>query len=101
MEAGHAGHHLLIDAAVDAAAKGFPAAAPAAPVLGRLRDVRNDLLQGGKGVDRARVAGEGDELEQGLVETRQRRARPEGGADLAAQRPLAPQRGGRRDARQG
>jgi len=97
VEAGHAGDHLPVDGAVDAAAERLPAAPPAALLAGRLRDVRDDLLEGGEGVDGARVAREGDELEQGLVEPRRRRARPEGGADRAAQRPLAPQRGGRRD----
>ncbi|HVE42187.1 MAG TPA: hypothetical protein VNM14_20050 [Planctomycetota bacterium] len=59
-----------------------------------------DFLKSREGVDGARVPCKGDKLEQGLVETRRRRARPEGGADRAAQRPLAPQRGGRRDAGQ-
>jgi len=60
--------------------------------------VRKELLERGEGVDGAGVAGEGDELQQRLVEARRRRARPEGGAELAAQDPVAPQRGGDRDA---
>jgi hypothetical protein len=60
--------------------------------------VRGDLLEGGERVDGPGVAGEGDELEQRLVQTLQGGAGSEGGAQLATQRSLAPQRGGNRDA---
>jgi len=99
MESRHPGDHPGIDRAVDPAAEGLPAAPKAAPGLGDgARDVGDDLLERGEGVDGPGVAGEGDELEQRLVQARRRGARPEGGADLATQLPLAPLRGGGRDA---
>ena len=98
MEAGHPGDHLLVDGPVDAAAEGLPPATAAGGLPGRLGGVRDDLPEGGEGVDGASVAREGDELEQGLIKARGRRARPQSDADLAAQQTLAPPRGGRRDA---
>jgi hypothetical protein len=62
--------------------------------------VGGDLLERGEGVDGAGVAGEGDELEQRLVEPRERGAGLEGRPELATQRPVAPQRGGDGDPRE-
>lgn len=100
MEPGHLSDHPLVDGAVDASAQGLAATPTVAAHARGLWFVGSDLLEGGEGVDRPGVAGERDELQERLVEAGRRRARPEGGADLAAQRPLASPRCGRRDARQ-
>jgi hypothetical protein len=95
MVPGHPGDHPLVDGAVDAAAEGFSPAPQVAAGAQRAGGVGRQVLEDGEGVDRAGVAGEGDELEERLIQAGGGRARLQGGTNLPSQRPIPAER--RRD----
>lgn len=101
MEAPHPGNHAPVVRPVDPSAERLsPAPEPAGPPAGG-RTVRGELLEHLKGVDGPAEPGEGNHLQERLVETLEGHANPECGADPAAEGRRASQGRRDRDAGQG
>jgi hypothetical protein len=84
----HPGNHPLVERAVDPAAERLPALADILTAVPRPGGMGGELLEDAKRIDRPGVAGERDQLEEGLVEAPGGLPERERGPDLPAKLPL-------------